>query len=220
MEDFFPESRKNAQVTKKRKAEKPIIDEDLRKRAQIICSCPEQWRSVSRYSKERLEQFVQESEFREQQQLQNTMFSFVQRALASGLDMFSRGNGFVREQIENDQSLQTAIAAEGVNFIALLNNKVKIISLLFADVASGKMTQQLKSPQIIEILKNDHDPSIFSGPSPVQSETNSMPSGGETAWHQVQQQAECDDNLRKKGAREDSIDSQCTTGPDITEICL
>ena len=146
------------------------------------------------------------------------MFSFVQRALASGLDMFSRGNGFVREQIENDQALQTAIAAEGVNFIALLNNKVKIISLLFADVASGKMTQQLKSPQIIEILKNDNDPSIFSGPAPGQSETGSMPSGGETAWNQVQQQAQRDDNMCKTGAWEDSVDSQCTTGPDITEI--
>ena len=209
MEDFFPDNQKPAHVTKKRKAEKPLIDDELRKRAQLYCVCSEQWRSVSRYNKERLEQFVQDAQFREQQQLQTTVFSFVQRALATGLDMFSRGNGFVREEIQNDQSLQTAIQQEGSNFIALLNNKVKILSLLFADVASGKLNQQLKSPQIIEIAqeKNDHDPSIFSGPPQGQSETNTVPSVGEKTGDPIRQQAECDDNLRQERNGEDPIDS-------------
>ena len=220
MEDFFKEDKEPAQqVTKKRKLEKSPVDDDLRKRAQLYSTCPEQWRSVSRYSKEKLAQFVEENQFREQQQLQNTVFSFVQRALASGLDMISRGNGFVREQVENDQSLHTAIAAEGVNFIALLNNKVKLLALLSADVMTGKLNQQLKSPQITEI-KNDDNPIIFSGKITGQRETSTMPSVGETTGDQVRQQAECDFNLRQEGVGEDGIDSECTTGSDSTEICL
>ena len=220
MEDFFKEDKEPAQqVTKKRKLEKSPVDDDLRKRAQLFCVCPEQWRSVSRYSKEKLAQFVEENQFREQQQLQNTVFSFVQRALATGLDMISRGNGFVREQVENDQSLHTAIAAEGVNFIALLNNKVKLLALLSADVMTGKLNQQLKSPQITEI-KNDDNPIIFSGKITGQRETGTMPSVGETTGDPVRQQAECYFNLRKKGDGEDGTDSECTLGSDSTEICL
>ena len=84
---------------------------------------PEQWRSVSRYSAERLPQFVSENQFREEQHLHNTIFSFVQRGLAYLADTFSGGNGFVQEQIESDQSLRSAIVAEGGNFVGLLNKR-------------------------------------------------------------------------------------------------
>ena len=102
MDDFFPQNKETAVTSKKRKAEKPIIDEDLRKRAQLFCTCPEQWRSVSRYSKERLEQFVQENEFRQQQSLQLQVFDFLQKSLAFATDKLSGGNGYVQEQIENE----------------------------------------------------------------------------------------------------------------------
>ena len=205
MEDFFPESKKSAQevTSKKRKVEKQPVDDDLRKRARLYCVCPEQWRSVSRYNKERLETFVQENQFKEEQHLHNTVFDFVQRSLAWGFDLFSRGGGFVRTEIENDLSLRTAIVSEAGSFVSLLSNRVRILSLLATDTMSGKMNQAVKSPQIVEI-KND-DPLIVPGPPPGQSETATMPSFGETTGDQVLQQAECDDNLCEKGDGQDRI---------------
>ena len=121
MDDFFPQNKETAVTSKKRKAEKPIIDEDLRKRAQLFCTCPEMWRSVSRYNKERMETFVQENEFRQAQALQLQVFDFVQRGLAFVTDRLSGGGGYVQEQIKNDQNL---IQAEAGSFIGLLKNKV------------------------------------------------------------------------------------------------
>ena len=182
MDEFFQEHKESAQVTnKKRRAEKQPIDDDLRKRAQLYCVCPEQWRSVSRYSADRLAQFVQENEFKEQQHLQNQVFDFVQRGLAYLADKFSGGNGFVQHEIESDQSLRSAIVAEGGNFVSLLNNKVKLFSLMAVDTMTGKMNQRLREPQIEEIIaheKNDNATSNFFGQAPRQEETT-MSTGGE-----------------------------------------
>ena len=176
MDEFFPQH-KEAQVTKKRKAEKPLIDEDLRKRAQYMCSCPEQWRSVSKYGNQRLQEFVLENEFRQQQSLQLQVFDFVQRGLAFVTDRLSAGGGYVQEQIENDQNLRTAIQAEAGSFLCLLNNKVKLFALMAADTATGKMNQKLKEPKIVEI-KNDDQTPVFFGQATRQAEAP-MPFGGE-----------------------------------------
>jgi hypothetical protein len=181
MDEFFPEHKESAQVTnKKRRAEKQPIDDDLRNKARFYCTCPEQWRSVSRYSAERLAQFVQENEFKEQQHLQNQVFDFVQRGLGYLIDKFSGANGFVSEQIENDQSLRSAIQAEAGNFVSLLNNKVKLLALLATDTMTGKLNQNLREPQIVEItqeIKNGNDAPIFFGQAPRQEETT-MSTGG------------------------------------------
>jgi hypothetical protein len=184
MDEFFPQHKESAQVTnKKRKAEKQPIDEDLRNKARYYCICIEQWRSVSRYSAERLVQFVQENEFREQQHLQNQVFDFVQRGLGYLIDKFSGGNGFVSEQIENDQSLRSAIVAEGGNFVSLLNNKVKLLALLATDTMTGKLNQNLKEPKIVEI-KNDDQTPVFFREAPGEREAD-MPTTGEVPWDSV-----------------------------------
>ncbi len=109
MEEFFQKEKsddsKCVTAKKKRKAEaKPVADDETRKKAQFYCTCPEQWRSVSRYNKERLEQFVQENEFRQQQALQMQVFDFAQKAIAFLADKLSAGNGYVQREIENDAS--------------------------------------------------------------------------------------------------------------------
>ena len=218
MDDFFPQNKETAVTGKKRKAaEKPIIDEDLRKRAQLFCTCPEMWRSVSRYSKERMETFVQENEFRQQQSLQLQVFDFVQRGLAFVTDKLSGGGGYVQEQIENDQNLRTAIQAEAGNFISLLNNKVKLFALMASDTCVGKMNQQLKEPKIIEI-KNDNPP-IFFGQVSKQAETP-MPSGGEVPRDQVC--PETIDNISGGQERNGQIadDSGCVAEPESLEMDL
>ena len=217
MDDFFPQNKETAVTSKKRKAEKPIIDEDLRKRAQLFCTCPEQWRSVSRYSKERLEQFVQENEFRQAQALQLQVFDFLQRGLAFVTDKLSGGNGYVQHQIEKDQNLRTAIQAEAGSFIGLLNNKVKLFALMASDTCVGKMNQQLNEPKIIEI-KNDNPP-IFFGQVAKQAETP-MPSGGEIPRDPVC--PETIDNISSgpEGVGEKPDGSECAAEPESLEMDL
>ena len=218
MDDFFPPNKETAQVTiKKRKVEKPIIDEDLRKRAQLFCTCPEMWRSVSRYNKERMETFVQENEFRQAQALQLQVFDFMQRGLAFVTDKLSGGGGYVQEQIENDQNLRTAIQAEAGNFISLLNNKVKLFALMASDTCVGKMNQTLKEPKIIEI-KNDNPP-IFFGQVAKQAEAP-MPGGGEVPRDPIC--FETIDNISGRPERDGQVsnDSGCAAEPESIEMDL
>ena len=223
MDEFFPEHKESAQVTnKKRRAEKQPIDDDLRNKARFYCTCPEQWRSVSRYSADRLAVFVQENEFQEQQHLQNQVFDFVQRGLAYLADKFSGGGGYVQEQIENDQSLRSAIVAEGGNFVSLLNNKVKLFSLMAVDTMTGKMNQRLREPQIEEIIaheKNDNDTSNFFGEAPRQEETQ-MSTGGEVRRDSVCAEAFGDVGGGQEGDGQKPNDCVDVERPEGTEVDL
>jgi hypothetical protein len=223
MDDFFPEHKEKAQVTnKKRKAEKQPADDYLRNKARFYCTCPEQWRSVSRYSAERLSQFVQENEFKEQQHLQNQVFDFIQRGLGYLIDKFSGANGFVSEQIENDQSLRSAIQQEAGNFVSLLNNKVKLLALLATDTMTGKLNQNLQEPQIVEItqeIKNGNNASNFFGETTGQEEAQ-MPTGGEVPGDPVCAEAFGDAGgwtQRDGQIADDSLDVE---GPSGTEVDL
>ena len=223
MDEFFPEHQQSAQVTnKKRRAEKPPIDEDLRNKARYFCVCPEQWRSVSRYSGDRLAQFVQENEFKEQQHLQNQVFDFVQRGLAFLADKLSNGGGYVQQEIENDQSLRTSIVAEAGNFVSLLNNKVKLLALLGVDTMTGKMNQKLQGPQIEDItqeIKNGNNaPNLF-GEAPRQEEAP-MPTGGTLPGDTVCNEAFSDDYCGPERNGEIMHDSGCTAEPEGAEVDL
>ena len=124
--------------TKKRK--KPTNDENhtLKKRARFFCKCPEQWRSVSRYSQQRMEQFVQEQEFMNDQAMYDSIFGFAHRVIALAMDTISRGDGYVRDEIEADVSLRQAIESEGSAFVQFLSNRFKIVALTTVDVFNGK----------------------------------------------------------------------------------
>ena len=223
MDEFFPEHQQSAQVTnKKRRAEKPPIDEDLRNKARYFCVCPEQWRSVSRYSGDRLAQFVQENEFKEQQHLQNQAFDFVQRGLAFLADKLSNGGGYVQQEIENDQSLRTSIVAEAGNFVSLLNNKVKLLALLGVDTMTGKMNQKLQGPQIEDItqeIKNGNNaPNLF-GEAPGQEEAP-MPTGGTLPGNPLCNDPGSNDYCGQERNGEIMHDSGCTAEPEGAEVDL
>ena len=112
--------------------------------------------------------FVEENQFREQQNLQGQIFEFGQRGIGYVFDKFTNGGGYVEEQIIHDQSLHSAIQSEASNFVALLSNKLKLVVLLGADVTSGKMNQYQQQPKIEEIQeipyeKNDNSSTDFLG---------------------------------------------------------
>ena len=135
-------------VTKKRKtpydrpAKKDTELSDLRKRAESMCKSWEQAKIVRRYKKQRIEDWIEQHEFDRDAMLRDTVFDFIHKGYAFGVDFLTKGDGFVRERLENDASLRTSIEDEGRGFVKFLSNKARILMLSAGDVYSGKMEQQ------------------------------------------------------------------------------
>lgn len=153
MESFFASSETPPVAviaSKKRKKAHVEVGDDIKKKARLYCTCPEQWKSVSRYNAERLTQFCEEYEFRQQSELHTTVFDFAQRVLALGMDTVLGARGYVQTEIQNDLSLRKAIELEAGNWVSFLSNRFQIVSLLAIDSASGKMNQRRDEP-VVEI---------------------------------------------------------------------
>ena len=139
----------------KRKREHAETNNELRQKARLYCQCPQQWKSVSRYSDQRLMEFVQEKQFDQQRHLYNTVFGFAHTLWALSMDIILKGNGFVKQQIENDLSLRDAIEEEGVNFVSFLNNRCKFMALTTVDCFNGKRQQLVSQPETIVIEESN-----------------------------------------------------------------
>ena len=142
---------------KKRKHEKEEDLTELRALAKSFCSCPEQWKSVSRYKKERLQEFVDAKQFERDQAMRETVFSSLHKLYAFGLDFFSRGGGFVKEQVENDLSLRDALEQECGSLLKYLTNKSKIAFLTTTDVVQGNVVQKQSEPVIQHVDEEDNE---------------------------------------------------------------
>ena len=167
---------------KKRKHEKEEDLTELRAIAKSFCSCPEQWKSVSRYKKDRLQEFVDAKQFERDQAMRETVFSSLHKLYAFGLDFFSRGGGYVREQVENDLSLRDALEQECASLLKYLTNKSKIAFLTTTDVVQGKVVQKQSEPVIQHVDNEDNETSeIMVGEAPNHSplEAESITEEGE-----------------------------------------
>ena len=141
----------------KRKRDNAETNTELKQKARLYCRCPEQWKSVSRYSDQRLMEFVQERTFEQQQHLYNTVFGFAHTLWALSMDIVLKGNGFVKQQIENDLSLRQAIEEEGVNFVRFLNNRCKFMALTAVDCFNGKRQELISQPEPIIVQEESDD---------------------------------------------------------------
>ena len=139
----------------KRKRDNAETNTELKQKARLLCQCPEQWKSVSRYSDQRLMEFVQEKQFDQQRHLYNTVFGFAHTLWALAMDIILKGNGFVKQQIENDLSLRDAIEEEGVNFVSFFNNRCKFMALTTVDCFNGKRQQLVSQPETIVIEESN-----------------------------------------------------------------
>ena len=171
------EPEKAIKVTgKKRKAEKEENLDELRAIAKSFCSCPEQWKSVSRYKKERLQEFVDSKNFERDQAMRETVFSSLHKLYAFGLDFFTRGNGYVKEQVENDLSLRDALEQECGALLQYLTNKSKIVFLTSTDVLQGKVIQKQSEPVIQHVDDEYNEASeIVVGEAPDHSSMEAEP---------------------------------------------
>lgn len=116
-------------------------DQDLRKRARFFCSSPEQYKVVAKYNLSKLKEWVQDAEFRQKKELAQTVFDTAHRFLAAGLDKLTRGDGFVESQILNDLTLRQSIEEEGYEYLAYVENKVRLLVLTVLDTVNGKRLQ-------------------------------------------------------------------------------
>jgi hypothetical protein len=163
--------------TKKRKKSSGGADPELaemRKRAQSYCKCFEQWNSVRRYSKKRLGDWLEEKEYEVHSNMQNSVFDFVQNAYAFVLDLVTKGDGHVLDQIKNDLTLRQALEDEGRDLLKYLSNKSKVLFLSGADVYHGKQQQRLeRKEKEVEVL------SVPEGSEGVQEAAGAVPGNPE-----------------------------------------
>ena len=139
-------------VTKKKRKRDTVSDDvtTLRQKARLYCTCPQQWKSVSRYSQKRMEEFITEKDFERQQQIYTSVFGFVHQLWALAADTIARGNGHVQRELESDMSLRQSIEAEGTQFVQFLSNRWRLLALTGVDVFNGKKSQRLAEPVVQE----------------------------------------------------------------------
>jgi hypothetical protein len=152
MDDFFDHEQKPpvAVLAKKRKRAEPKEKneelEQLKQEARVLATCPEQWKTLSRYNHEKLQEWVLNERFRRDQLLYDTVYSFIQKSLAFLIDKASGGDGYVSEQILADVTLGECIKNEAANFARFLTNRTKLATLLVVDTLNGKLEQRKNMP--------------------------------------------------------------------------
>ena len=138
---------------RKRKRAAEIDDElqTMKKKARSMCSCIEQWKSVSKYKTERLKQWIQEKEYDQMKTLENNIFDFVTKGMGTMADAIMGGESYIYEEITSDISLRNALQSEFSDYAHYLSNQSKIVFLSIVDIVNGKMKQlaQLKENEPI-----------------------------------------------------------------------
>ena len=164
--DFLPQATTDAApavVTKGGKKRKRTEDDktntdELKKRARLFCKCPEQWRSVSKYNPKRLEEFVNEQTFSQDQVLYDGVFDFAHSMYALLLDKLSGGEGYVEQELKADVSLRQCIEVEMANVCQYLTNRYKLAALSTIDVTNAKRRQYLEAPPPDPVVEEINDP--------------------------------------------------------------
>ena len=129
--------------------------EELRLTAKSHCHTPHDWHNVSTMSKSKLQKYIAEQEFNQNQNLKLTFFSGLHKIFAFAVDTVSRANGHVQKQLLGDLVLQQAIEDEALPLLSYLNNRSKIAMLFFHDVIQGKMTQRSMEPESKIVLEEN-----------------------------------------------------------------
>jgi hypothetical protein len=175
----------------KKKRKTPYDDDemsDLRKKAESLCKCWEQARLVRKYKKERLKDFIQQHEFDSDNELRETVFSFIHKGYSTALDFLVKGDGHVGRRLSDDNALRSSIETEGRDFVKYLSNKMKILMLSTAGVYDGKLIQsevqseaEKNKATVIEIIADDepletelNDPITKNDNSSVNEEDGNM----------------------------------------------
>ena len=163
---------------------------DMRTQAKSLCNSYEQYRSVSRYKKERLRDWLEQKQFDSDAQLHETVFSFAHQAYAYAIDFITKGGGVVKDRLTNDLTLRTAIEDEGRDMVKYLTNKSKIAFLTVSDTWEGKLEQRSiekqNEPAVIEEIQE------YGGTETTETDHNETAGNDEFMGEQQQETTETD----------------------------
>lgn len=151
-----PDCIKPTKVTKKRKkeAKKDITDPEVRKKARCLCSNIDEWKSISSFSDEKLQEFCEDKSFMNEHGLRSSINIFVRDVFAKCCDYIFGGDGHIENEMTNDDALSVSISEELSVFMYLMNNKIKLLSLTTRDIIEGRKKERLLRPLIDE--ENNH----------------------------------------------------------------
>jgi hypothetical protein len=130
---------------------------DLKIKAQLYCSGPEQWRIVSRYNSQKMSEWVQDKEFDRSAVFRDSVFDFAHRTLALICDTIGGGEKYIENELISDTSLRAALDEEISHVIGFLTNRLKLAVLLAVDITNGKRRQWKEAPAPEPLLEEIHD---------------------------------------------------------------
>ena len=222
----------NPEKKNRKKRKKPYNRDDdhdmveLRKKAKSLCSCYEQYKSISKYKKDRLKDWIEQKSFDKDAALRNNIFDFVHRTYAAVMDIVSKGEGYVKERLENDISLRTAIEDEGRDLVKYLSNKTKILVLSTTGVCEGKIQQKLEKKDTntvqIEEIKQHGNKEEQVPTNSGDYQTTEADSHGETDVH-IEPKSEAAENetetSEKRTSTEEEIPMDDIQSCNTTDLC-
>ena len=115
---------------------------EMRQKAKFHCKNVTEWRVVSKYSKTKLEEYLNDVTFLESAQLIQTAGDIGVQIYGLILDKFLKGDGFIQTEITNDVTLKQAMQRELVQYVKLITNRLQILIFSGVNVLNGKKRQR------------------------------------------------------------------------------
>ena len=131
--------------SKKRKGEDAEPDVELlemRQKAKFHCKDVKEWRVISKYSKTKLEEYLNDVTFLESAQLIQTAGDIGVQVYGLILDKLLKGDGFIQTEITNDVTLKQVMQRELVQYVKLITNRLQILIFSGVNVLNGKKRQR------------------------------------------------------------------------------
>jgi hypothetical protein len=127
---------------KKRKKEEDDEVRELKQKAKYHCKDIKEWRVISKYNKEKLEQYLNDQSFLDAAQITQHIGTFATNLYGMLLDKMTKSDGFVEEEIKNDLTLKNAIQRELIDYVKHITNRFQIAIFSTVNVINGKKKQQ------------------------------------------------------------------------------
>lgn len=178
IEDSEKKPTKPVKVTKKRQRDDTDDDEkrSLLHVARGVCSSAQEWQSIRKYKVKQLRDWVEMRQFERDRAVGEGMIGRGVEVLGHVIDKVTRGGGYVASEIQHDTALAECVQSELGDLIKYLNNRVKIVFLLFNDICAGlakKPKTNDETPHIeIEEKSEDVD-------SQTSTENNALSAAGQ-----------------------------------------
>ena len=157
----------------KKKKQKKVPAEDnvefqlLRDKAKAMCSCPEEWKYVSKKKINVLREWIIEHEFIRDKQTQSSISAGAAGVFTGILDWSMGGKGHVSSELMENQAWRDSFDEEVSGWTKFLSNKARLAVLTSTGCVNGKQSQLLLSPgvpdEIIEEVQQEINGELLQG---------------------------------------------------------